>query len=75
MIPVGRHRLAAIAVPAIVPLILLAKMVIHLRVERPVGKGLIQGIEQAALAQCRRRVNAGQQLVENVVRYRGFFPS
>src|SRR3546814_20567397 len=36
--PVGRHRLAAIAVPAVGPLILLTKMVIHLRIEGPFGK-------------------------------------
>lgn len=66
---VGRHRLAAIAVPAVVPLLLLAKMVIHLRVEGAFGKGLLQRIEQAALAECRCRVSAGQQLIENGVRY------
>ncbi|MBB4152111.1 hypothetical protein GGQ90_005935 [Sphingobium scionense] len=50
-------------------------MVIHLRIERSFGKSLLQGIEQAPLAERRRRVSAGQQLVEDVVRYRGFFPS
>ncbi len=73
--PIGRHRLAAIAVPAVGPLLLLAKMVIHLRIERPFGKCLLQCIEQAALAERCCCVSAGQQLVENVVRYRGFFAS
>jgi len=72
---VGRHRLAAIAVPTVASLLLLAKMMIHLRVEGPFGKRLLQGIEQAALAERRRRVSAGKQLVENVVRYRRFFAS
>lgn len=44
---VGHHRLAAIAIPAVCPLRLLVKMVIHLSVERPVGECLLQGIEQA----------------------------
>src|SRR3546814_18923000 len=73
--PVGRHRLAAIAIPAVGPLILLTKMVIHLRIEGPFGKSLLQEIEQPALAEGRCRLSASQQLVENVVRYRGIFPS
>src|SRR3546814_4005188 len=60
--PVGRHRLAAIAVPAVGPLILLTKMVIHLRIEGPFGKSLLQEIEQPALAECRCRIRASQQL-------------
>src|SRR3546814_11650266 len=53
--PVGRHRLAAIAVPAVGPLILLPKMVIHLRIE-----GTSIGRER-----CRERV--GQYVSISVV--------
>jgi hypothetical protein len=48
--PVSRHCLAAIAVWGVAPLFVLAKMVIHLRIERPFGKRLLLGIEPAALA-------------------------
>src|SRR3546814_13585473 len=67
--PVGRHRLAAIAVPAVGPLILLTKMVIHLRIEGPFGKSLLQAIEPPALAECRCRQIGRASCRERVCQY------
>ena len=45
---VGRHRLAATAIAVVADLVIVPEMMIHLRVEGPFGKSLLQGIEQAA---------------------------
>jgi len=61
---VGHHRLAAIAVPAVVRLGLVTQVMIHLGIERALGQRLLQGVEQAALIQRRRRIAARQKLIE-----------
>lgn len=71
----GRHRLAAITVPAVVALRFLLEMMVHLGVECPFRQRFLQRVQQAALVQRRRSVSACQQLIEKLLRYRRFFPS
>jgi len=61
---VGHHRLAAIAIPAVVRFGFVAQVMIHLGIERAFRQRLLQGIEQAALIQRRRRIAARQKLIE-----------
>ena len=44
----GDNRFTAIAVPAVAGLIAIAKMMIHLRIQRAFGERLLQRIQQAA---------------------------
>jgi hypothetical protein len=64
---VRRHRLAAVAVAAIAGLAGF-EMVVHLRVQSPLGERLLQLIEQAVGVECGLRVGTGQKLVEQPVR-------
>jgi len=50
-------------------------MVVHLRVQRPFGQGLLQGVEKTVLVKGGLGVRAGQKLVQNRVRDRGGFAS
>src|SRR5215212_1318050 len=63
---VGQHRFLALAVAAVVGL-LTAEMMIHLRVQRPLGQGLLQAVEEAVRIKCRLRIGTGQKLVEDGV--------
>lgn len=54
-----------VAVQAVGPLLLMAKMVIHLSIECKFSECFLQSVEEAALAERRHRVSASQQLVEN----------
>ena len=62
----GQHLLLAIAVAAIGPAIRRAgvQVMIHLRVQHPLGQRLLQLVQQAVLLERDLRVRAGQQLVE-----------
>src|SRR3954454_21289610 len=63
---VGEDALAAVAVAAVAGL-LTAEMMIHLRVQRPLGQGLLQAVEEAVRIERRLRIGPGQKLVEDGV--------
>src|SRR3954471_7290213 len=63
---VGEDALAAVAVAAVAGL-LTAEMMIHLRVQRPLGQCLLQAVEEAVRIERRLRIGPGQKLVEDGV--------
>jgi hypothetical protein len=63
---VGQHRLLAVAVAA-VGAVAPGQVVVHLGVQRPLGQGLLQAVEQAVRIERRLRIGAGQELVEDGV--------
>lgn len=63
----GRHCLTAIAVAAVAGLIA-RQMMIHLGVQRPLGQGLLQIVEQAIGVKGGLGIGAGQKLVQERVR-------
>ena len=73
----GQHRLLAIAVAAVGPAVRLAglQVMIHLRVQRPLGQRLLQLVQQAVLLERRLRIRAGQQLVQKLIGNNRLFAS
>jgi hypothetical protein len=68
----GRHRLAAIAVPAVAAFVG-REMMVHLGIQRPLCHGFLQSIQQAIGIKSRFGVGSGQELVQKFVRnMRGF---
>src|SRR3954447_20979971 len=63
---VGEDALAAVAVAAVAGL-LTTEMMIHLRVQRPLGQCLLQAVEEAVRIERRLRIGPGQKLVEDGV--------
>jgi hypothetical protein len=65
----GQHRLGAVAVAAVRPPVGLPglKVMVHLRVQHPLGQGLFQTVQQAALGQGRAGIRSGQELIQNLI--------
>src|SRR3954470_4567911 len=63
---VGEDALAAVAVAAVFGL-LTTEMMIHLRVQRPLGQCLLQAVEESVRIERRLRIGPGQKLVEDGV--------
>jgi hypothetical protein len=61
---VGQHRLRAVAVAAVGAPLSRAQVMIHLRVQPPLGQRLLQLIERAVLLERGLRIPASRQLVE-----------
>src|SRR5215212_1131370 len=85
-LPIPRHlqrdlarveddRLAAVAVAAVAGLLLTAEVVVHLGVQRPLGQGLLQAVEETVRIERRLWIGARQQLVQKGVGYRRLFAS
>src|SRR5215212_4391784 len=72
---VGDDRLAAVAVAAVAGLLLTAEVVVHLGVQRPLGQGLLQAVEETVRIERRLWIGSRQQLVQNGVRYLRLFAS
>ena len=72
---VGQNRLAAIAVAAVAGFTLRVEMMVHLGIQRPLGQRLLQLVEQAILGEGGLGISPSQQLIQNVIGYRGFFAS
>jgi hypothetical protein len=70
----GQHGLLAVAVAA-VGAVVPGQVVVHLRVQRPLGQGLLQAVEEAVRIERRLGIGARQQLVQKGVRYRRLFAS
>ena len=70
----SRHRFAAVAVAAVAGLVI-RQVMIHLRVQRPLGKRLLQIVEQSVGIESRLGIGAGQQLIQQRVRNAGCFAS
>jgi transposase-like protein len=68
----GRHRLAAIAIPA-VAVFVGREMMVHLGIQGPLGQRFLQGIEQAIRIKSCFGLGSSQELVQQFVRnMRGF---
>jgi hypothetical protein len=69
----GQHRLGAVAVAAIRPTVGLAlpEVVVDLGVQRPLGQGLLQAVEQAPVGQGGSGIGSGEELVQDLIRDRG----
>jgi hypothetical protein len=72
---VGDYRLPAVAVARVARIVFPSQVMIHLRVQGAFGQRLLQRIQQAALCQGGASVTAGQQLIQQLVRYRRLFAS
>jgi hypothetical protein len=66
----GQQRLAAVAVAPVLVAVsaLLGQMVVHLGVQRPLGEGALQLVQDPAFRPCRAGVAPGQELVQERVR-------
>src|SRR3954471_17285147 len=72
---VGDDALAAVAVAGVAGAAVAGEVVIHLRVQRPLGERLLQAVEEAVRVEGRLRIGTRQQLVEDRVRNTGLFAS
>ena len=71
---VGDDRLLAITISPIARL-LAGQMMVHLGVENPFGQGLLQVVDQPVRVEGGLGIGAGQQLIEDGIRYARFFAS
>src|SRR4029453_3355709 len=73
----GQHGLRAVAVAAVGPTVRLAafEMVLQLGVERPLGQGLLQPVQQAPVGQGGPGIGSAQELVQHFIRDGGRFAS
>src|SRR3712207_3023026 len=64
----GQHRLRAITVAAVGPAVRLAalEVVIQLGVQRPLGQGLLQPVQQAPVGQGGPGIGSVQQLIQQL---------
>lgn len=58
------NGLATLAMTAVANLLIATKMIIHLGIERSLGKRLLERVQQSALIQCRGSIRARQKLIQ-----------
>src|SRR3712207_5613092 len=72
---IGDDAFPAIAVATVAGAAVAGEMVVHFRVQRPFGQGLLQAVEEAVRIEHGLRIGACQQLVEDGVRDLRLFAS
>src|SRR5512134_362413 len=62
-----QYRLLAIPIAAVAIIFATLKMMIHLRVQRPLGQSLLQLVQQPVLVKRRLRVRSSQKLIQKCI--------